>query len=473
MTALRRLAGSVAFALAAWAPAAVRAQSPASIALVGATLVDGTGSAPVRDAVVMVRGGRIACVGSRAACPVPPGTQTRELGGRWIIPGLVDGHVHYSQTGWADGRPDQGDDLRDRYPYAGAVAENRRYPDRFFRAYLCSGVTATWDVGGYPWTWDLRADVERRWDAPHVAAAGPLISARDHWLNTPGERQFLFMASAPAVDTAALFLVANRTDAVKVWYLVGQDTPDRARFQEMLRVAARRAADAGLPLIVHATTLWAAKDALAAGARHLVHSVDDARVDDEFIRMALANGTSYNPTLVVSPNVLQYHARAFDERAQPLACADSATRAKVAETRTMPRRRSDAQLEAAAASRARAREIMQANLLRLHAAGVPIVMGTDAGNTFTLHGASVNQEMEAMQAAGLSPMDVLVASTRNGARAMGRGDDLGTLERGKIADLVVLGADPTADIANVRRIEAVMRGGLLHERRALEFPPEE
>jgi imidazolonepropionase-like amidohydrolase len=68
-------------------------------------------------------------------------------------------------------------------------------------------------------------------------------------------------------------------------------------------------------------------------------------------------------------------------------------------------------------------------------------------------------------------MDVLVASTRNGARAMGRGADFGTLERGKIADLVVLGADPTVDIANVRQVESVMRFGRLHERRALEFPP--
>jgi imidazolonepropionase-like amidohydrolase len=456
-------------ALLLFAAGAGAQEAPAPVALVGATLVDGTGGAPLPNAALVIRAGRIACVGTRAACPVPPGVETRDLSGRWIIPGLVDGHVHYSQTGWSDGRPDQGDDLRADYPYAAAIAKNRSDPDRWYRAYLCSGVTATWDVGGYPWTWDLRADTERRTDAPHVAAAGPLISARDHWINTPGEKQLIFMSSAAAVDTTAMFLIANRTDAVKVWYLVAEDTPGRDSFSEMLRVAARRAAAANIPLIVHATTLWAAKDALAAGAKHLVHSVDDKPVDAEFIRMALANGTSYNPTLVVSPNVLQYHTRAFDERVQPLACVDPETRGKVEATRAMPRRRTDAQLEAAAAGRIRAREIMFGNLRRVHEAGIPVVMGTDAGNTFTLHGTSVNQEMESMQAAGLSPMDVLVASTRNGARAMGRGADFGTLERGKLADLVVLTADPTADIANVRRIEAVMRGGQLHERRALEL----
>jgi imidazolonepropionase-like amidohydrolase len=467
VTALRVAVSGALLLLAAGAGAQ---EAPAPVALLGATLVDGTGAAPVGNAAVIVRDGRIACVGTRAACPVPPGVETRDLSGRWIIPGLVDGHVHYSQTGWSDGRPDQGDDLRVDYPYAAAIAKNRSDPDRWNRAYLCSGVTATWDVGGYPWTWDLRARNERRTDAPHVAAAGPLISARDHWLNTPAERQFLFMSTPAAVDTATMFLIASRTDAVKVWYLVGETTPGREAFSEMLRVAARRAAAAGVPLIVHATDLWGAKDALAAGAKHLVHSVTDKPVDDEFIRMALANGTSYNPTLVVSPNVLQYHTRAFDERVQTLGCVDPETRGKVEATRAMPRRRTDAQLEASAANAARAREIMYGNLRRVHGAGIPVVMGTDAGNTFTLHGTSVNQEMEAMQAAGLSPMDVLVTATRNGARAMGRGADFGTLERGKLADLVVLNADPTTDIANVRRIQAVMRGGRLHDRSALEFP---
>jgi imidazolonepropionase-like amidohydrolase len=88
-------------------------------------------------------------------------------------------------------------------------------------------------------------------------------------------------------------------------------------------------------------------------------------------------------------------------------------------------------------------------------------MGTDAGNPLTLHGPSVYWEMDEMQAAGLSAMDVLVTATRNGARAMGRGADLGTLEAGKTADLVVLGSDPTADIANLRDVRYVMRAGAL------------
>jgi len=79
---------------------------PPPRALVGATLVDGTGAPPVRDAVVVLRDGKIDCAGPRAACPVPSGVDVTDLHGLWITPGLVDAHVHFSQTGWADGRPD-------------------------------------------------------------------------------------------------------------------------------------------------------------------------------------------------------------------------------------------------------------------------------------------------------------------------------------------------------------------------------
>src|ERR1035438_300332 len=80
-------------------------------------------------------------------------------------------------------------------------------------------------------------------------------------------------------------------------------------------------------------------------------------------------------------------------------------------------------------------------------------------NPLTLHGVSVYAEMEAMQAAGMTATEVLVASTRGGSLALGRDKEVGTVEKGKLADLLILGADPTADIANVRKVKAVVRGG--------------
>jgi imidazolonepropionase-like amidohydrolase len=90
-------------------------------------------------------------------------------------------------------------------------------------------------------------------------------------------------------------------------------------------------------------------------------------------------------------------------------------------------------------------------------------MGTDAGNPLTLHAVSVYAEMEAMAAAGLTPMQVLMSATRGGSLALGREAEVGTVEKGKVADLLVLAADPTRDVSNFRSVQAVMRGGVLRE----------
>ena len=111
--------------------------------------------------------------------------------------------------------------------------------------------------------------------------------------------------------------------------------------------------------------------------------------------------------------------------------------------------------------------VMAENLRRVHAAGGAVATATDAGNPLTLHGPSIFDEMEAMQAAGLTPADVIVMSTRNGARAMRRDGDFGTLEAGKLADLLVLAENPLADVRAFRSRTHVMRGGRLYPQRAL------
>src|SRR5437899_209519 len=175
--------------------------APPPTAFIGATLVDGTGAAPVRNAVVLMRDGRVACAGPRAACPVPPDADTVSAAGKWIIPGLVDTHVHFSQSGWVDGRPDALD-LREQYPYDQVEADLHARPERFFRSYLCSGVTSVFDVGGYPWTLDLQARTAHSTTAPRVLSAGPLLSTIDFWLNLPAERQFIYMRDAATMRQA-------------------------------------------------------------------------------------------------------------------------------------------------------------------------------------------------------------------------------------------------------------------------------
>ena len=437
--------------------------SPAPVVLTGATLVDGTGGPPVPNAVIVVRGGRIACVGPRGGCATPRDSDavadTMRLDGLWVAPGLVDAHVHFSQTGWVDGRPDALDRRAD-FPYERTVADLEAHPERFLRAYVCSGVTAVFDVGGYQWTWALRRRAENDLQAPHVAAAGPLLSTIDHWINLPDAKQILYIPNDSVARATVRAHVARGTDAIKIWYVV-RPNADTTAMQTWIRAAADETHRLGARLIVHATGLWEAKDALRAGADILVHGVMNVPVDSEFIALARRRNVIYTPTITVVDGYRQVAERHFEPH-YPVACVDSTTLAHARATDTIPAAAGDT---AAARRRAEsARQQMATNIANLGVvfrAGITVAMGTDAANPLTLPGPSVYWEMQEMQAAGMRPMDVLVSATRNGARAMGRERDLGTLEAGKAADLIVLTADPTADIANIRQIRYVMRGGAL------------
>ena len=455
---------------------ATGAAAAQTTALTGGTLIDGTGGPGIANAVVVVTGSRLTCVGTAAQCPVPSGATRVDVTGRFITPGLVDSHVHFSQTGWVDGRPD-GLSAPSIYPYAETARALRANPARWYRSYLCTGITAVYDVGGHPWTTALPARAEADSMAPHVRTAGPLIThASRSALNLDDEiYTFLPMATSAEVQASVAKLKAMGSSAVKVWYLA----PSAARREEldarMMEVGAAARA-ASLDLIVHATGLREAKVALRAGAVLLVHSVEDLPVDQEFLDLLARNRATYAPTLVVGRNATRASVSIglgvrlpVDD---PGGCVDSATVAKVANLEPLralmseERRAPEASFRRLEGAGARGM-VMAENLRRVHAAGGTIATATDAGNPLTLHGPSIYAEMEAMQAAGLSASDILVMSTRNGAMAMGRLKDFGTLEAGKLADLLVLAEDPRVDVRAFRSRTHVMKGGRLHQQAAL------
>jgi imidazolonepropionase-like amidohydrolase len=425
---------------------------PSPRAIVGATLIDGRGGAPVPNATIIVRDGKIDSITTDLATPA--GIDIVDAKGLWVTPGLIDTHVHFSQTGWADGRPDALD-VRAAYPYEKVIGELRADPSRFARSYLCSGVTGVFDVAGYPWTLTMHERADSSW--PHVVASGPGLSTLDHWLNLNAEKVLLFIPNAEAARDGVRYLAAHGAKAVKVWYV--QDQP------EALAAAGEAAAGAKLPLVVHATELARAKAALRAGAKLLVHSVWDAPVDDEFIALMKQNNAILSPTLTVIGGYTRLFEAATSKSAPRIddanGCVDLATRAKIASTATLDPKITAEQLEARRTRTAERERIMAANLKRLVDAGIPIATGTDAGNPLTLHGVSMHNEMDAMQRAGMTPMQVIVASTSAAARAAGLDAVTGTLEKGKSADLILLAADPAKDVANFRRIKSVMRGGVI------------
>jgi len=433
----------------------------------GATLVDGTGAGPIEDAVIVVRGDRIEAVGRAGEIELPEADVDQTFDGLWIVPGLVDAHVHFSQSGWFDGRPDALD-LRQYHPYEEVSARLAASPELFFEAYLCSGVTSVFDVGGYPWTVALEERGENDARSVRVAATGTLLSTIDFWLNLPDQKQFAFMADSVSVREAVRENAGLGASAIKVWYIVPPQEPeDTARMQDLVRLAASETAARDLPLVVHATGLWEAKDAIRAGASVLVHGVFDGEVDEEFLALAREADVIYTPTITVTEGYLNAFAQVgTDGLPYPAGCADEGTRnlldsaipAEWAPPGEMLARYGEFVEENAG--------IGMENLRRVHEAGITIALGTDAGNPGTLHGPSIHYEAEVFQEAGLTPMQVLVSATRDAARAMGRGSDLGTIEPGKLADFVILRADPLADAANLREVARVVKGG------RMVWPPE-
>ena len=450
-------------------------------ALVGATVIDGTGRS-IETGVVVVRNGHIACVGRAGECPLPRNTRRVDVSGAFITPGLIDAHVHFAQTGWIDGRPDG---LEDKavYPYEQTVAALRADPGRWHRSYLCSGVTAVFDTGGAPWTVTGAqvADTERP-DRAHARAAGPLIThgGRNQYFaygSLADQPMFFPMASAAEVRAEIAQLKAMGSAAVKVWYL---DPPPKrkAELDALLMETGAAARAAGLPLIVHATELVNAKTALRAGTAMLVHSVEDAPIDAEFLELLKANDAVYAPTLTVGRNwskaALSIATGETIEVDDPNRCVDTALLERIGNPGAL-----HAAFEKDWGGKinpfalrfegvGRDAMTMAHNLMAVHDAGGRIVLATDAGNPLTVHGPSVYAEMEAMQAAGLTPSEVIVAATSAAARAAGLGDRAGSLVPGKSADLLVLAEDPRKDVKAFRSLTHVMRAGALKTQKELQ-----
>ena len=442
--------------------------------LIGATVLDGLGRS-IEDGVVVVNSDRIACVGTRAECAIPDDSTVRDVTGSFITPGLVDAHIHFDQTGWIDGRPDGIED-REVYPYEETIAALRADPGRWHRSYLCSGVTAVFDVGGAPWTvTEAQTTDTERPDRAHARAAGPLVTHAGrnefHAYGTLADQPiYLPMESVEQIRADVARIKAMSSIAVKVWFL--KPAPDQKEKLDGLLMEVGKAAKAnGLPLIVHATELESAKTALRAGAKILVHSVDDEPVDQEFLDLMAANQAVYSPTLQAARNwrramlsVATGEPAAIDD---PNLCVDQELLDRISDPQALQpalQAKTDDKITPWAMRLidvGRGDLMMAQNLRSVRDAGGHIVMATDAGNPLTLHGPSVYWEMEAMERAGMTPEEVIHASTLAGAQAMGLADDIGSLEVGKIADLLVLKDDPRETVRNFRSLSHVMRAGVL------------
>ncbi len=465
-----RLAMIAALALAACAGADDRSESPQRLAIVGATVIHpqrDAAQARAPDTTIIVSGNRIVAVGPAGAVAIPYGATIIDGRGKYVVPGLIDAHVHFFQSGNLYTRPDAAD-FNASMPYAKEIARNQARLPATFKVWLASGVTSVVDVGGPFWNFTVRDAAASTVAAPRVAVAGPLISTVDDPPLDLGDPPIIKITSADDARALVRRELARKPDYIKVWFIFRGDA-NIAGDEAIVRATADEAHAAGVPVAVHATQLAVAKAALRAGADFLVHSVDDAPVDDEFLQLAKARNVLYCPTLFVHSG----YRLALSNRWQPTAAerrlADPQILAMMHDLDRIPREMIPERVARFIAMPGPdiPPVIAMKNLRAVWDAGIPVAMGTDAGNIGTLHGPSVFREMALMQQAGLTPLEVLRSATTYGAKAARRDRDIGAIEPGRLADLVILDDDPTVDVENLSHTHRVVKDGHVFEPEAL------
>jgi len=437
--------------LAVWAPGAF-----AQTAFVGATLFDGTGADPVENAVMIVMGDRILEVGGAKEIEIPDYLPVVDLTGKWVVPGLIDAHIHYFQSGGLYTRPDV-IDLRAWRPYETEMASIEADLQETFRRYLASGVTSVVDVGGGYGNFEFREKANQQLYAPRTAVAGPLVSTVSRPQMDIGDPPIIEVDSPEMARELVRKQLEYQPDLIKIWFIVpgdGNFTPNLP----IIEATIDEAHAAGVRVAVHATQLEAARASVKAGADVLVHSVDDEAVDEEFVALVKESGAIYTSTLIVMEgygDVLGGNVRMMDverELGDPdvvMTWSEMPMGPDAEEIRARSRARLD-----------RIMAVMQANLKTMQEGGAIIAAGTDAGNIGTLHGPAIHREYELMAEAGLTPREILVDATRNAALVFAAEPEMGTIAKGKFADFLILDADPLADIANLQKIHRVVKGGV-------------
>ncbi len=436
-------------------------------AIVGGTVVhpERAGAPSDPDATIIISGDRIQEVGPSKSTTVPKGATVIDARGKWVIPGLIDSHVHFFQSGNPYTRPDAVDATK-VVSYTKEVERNKARLSATFKVWLASGVTSVADVGGPFWNFDVRDAARQSLAAPRVAVAGPLVSMVDRPQLDLGDPPIIKITSPDAARDLAKRELDRKPDFLKVWF-ISRPGDDLAAQEAIVKATGDAAHAAGIRLAVHATELEVAKAALRAGADLLVHSVFDKPVDAEFLNLAKRNKTIYIPTLFVNDGyaLVRYNSWRPTEPEQRL--ADPQILQHMNDLEQVRKDQLPATMlpiiRQAISFRPSVRTIGMDNIRPVWDAGIPIAMGTDAGNIGTLHGPSVFREMERMIESGLTMPEVLASATVNGAKTMGMAKDLGSIERGKLADLVVLNADPLGKVDNLSRAHRVLKGGKVYD----------
>ena len=401
------------------------------------TLIDGTGAAPVPGASVLVKGDRIDIV---SAGPIKHdrGVQVIDGRGKFLMPGLIDSHIHLGANTITDANS----------------PEQHLLGVQALHGYLYSGVTAVYDSGNLAdYIFKIR-DEERagKFVAPRVFASGTSVSAPTGYGASPRALQVIDWNTArPILDA---YFKNRKPDLQKILI-------DRHNFAvENLTKVVRLANENGVRTTVHAAAEEDYNDALAAGVDEFAHLIR-SEVSAPLVKLLAARGTPMSTTQIVF-NYIERIATDTSFLDEPLfkATLDPVliTRQKGPERQRYIDSGMSAQFKATNA-------IGLGNAKKLHDAGGVIVLGTDRA-----WGPTVHMELALLHGAGIPLLDLTRIVTLNGAVYLGQVKNLGSIQRGKLADLLLLNADPTKDVKNFAAIAAVYKGGQKIDFAKLDIP---
>ena len=408
------------------------------VVLKAARLIDGTGAAPINNAVVVVTDNTITTVGPASSVRVPANAKIIDLGDVTLLPGFIDAHTHLIGRVLGDPAGDNAG-VRDFESFAAIISVEHA------RSTLMAGFTSVRNVGASGKFDDmaLRKAIDEGWTpGPRMMSAGHAIGMRGGHCDENGFRPGLFdpgieegVADGPdQIRAAVRYQIKYGADVIKTCATGGVlsegDAVGATQYTyEELKAMVDEANKLERKVAAHAHGTEGIKIAVRAGVSSIEHG---SFLDDEGARMMKERGTFLVPTLSAAEAV---------ERA--------------AKTGVLKGLRAEKALAAAAAVR---------HAIKLAVANkIPIALGTDAG--VIPHGSNAHEFVLMVQWGGMSNMDSIVAGTLNGARLLGWDKHLGSLTTGKWADIVAVSGDPLSNIDNMQKVVFVMKNGVVYNHR--------
>jgi imidazolonepropionase-like amidohydrolase len=436
--------------LVAFAYSPVAAQQATGVTVFeGARIILGDGSAPIEDGAFVIENNRIAAVGRKGQVAAPAGATHIDLTGKTVMPAIVDAHGHPGFLDAVTGKLSKANFTRENY-----IDHLQRYAYHGVAATISTGT----DMGEL--AYQLREET-----IPNAA----LIRTVGLGLAYPGSGPADFsrndvpyaVTNVAEARKAVRDIAPHKPDFVKIWV---DDRGGRATKMtpETFSAAADEAHKLGLRAIAHVFDLADAKLLIRAGVEAFMHSVRDQEVDDEFIKLAKEHDAWITPNLGGINRV-----SLIRENGTPTWFDDPLVRETIAPAMIRERAQTYEKRKLAGAPAPTRPPYDAINTKKLHAAGVMEVLGSDtAGDGNRWIGMHTLLEFDNMVAAGFTPMEAIVAATRDSARVLHL-DQLGTIAPGKSADFIVLDANPLDNISNVRRINAVYLRGQAVDRAGL------